>query len=94
MHLENQVLRLLNSPDQDSKAIALHLIIYYESRDAHAESQYDFNRAAPQLVQIVEQAADAKQRILAETALHLASEKTWQALGNRLALHQPPRSLN
>ena len=93
-HLESQVLRLLNSPDKDTEAVALHLIIYHESRNIHVESQCDFNRAAPQLVQIVEQAVDVKRRILAETALHLSNEKTWQALASRVALYQAPRSIN
>lgn len=89
-YLENQVLRLLDAANEESKATALHLIIYYESRDANQEDTYSFSAAAPQLVEIIERTQDEKSRILAETALHLTDEKTWKELGSRTALTDAP----
>lgn len=87
-YFENQVTRLLESADEESQERALHLIIYYESRDG---AQYDFSEAAPRLVEIVEQSGSVKQRILAETALHMTDEKVWHELSRRIALRTPPR---
>lgn len=89
-YLENQVVRLLNAADEESKATALHLIIYYESRDENREDAYNFSAAAPQLVEIIERARDEKSRILAATALHLTDEKTWKELNGRKALTEAP----
>ena len=72
-YLSSQVVRLLSSSSQDSEATALHLIIYHESRDQ--QNLYNFKEATPQLVEIIEETRDEKQRILAETALHLTGEK-------------------
>lgn len=87
-YFEHQVTRLLKSADEASQARALHLIIYYESRDG---ARYDFSEAAPRLVEIVERSDDLKQRILAETALHMTDEKVWHELSRRVALRTPPR---
>ena len=87
-YLSSQVVRLLSSSDQESEAAALHLIIYHESRDE--KNRFDFTKAAPQLVKIIEESRDEKQRVLAETALKLTDHRAWRALEGETARFSLP----